>query len=103
MKVMFKLLTASVLPKGSVVRTLQAWKTIVRINIICSLQKGQFTVSLVILFSTTTCLSWGFEAQSDTFVVPGELFLDLLATISGQNTLLVLEDGGLFLVSPLRL
>lgn len=29
-KVISKLLTASVLPKGSVVRTLQAWKTIVR-------------------------------------------------------------------------
>lgn len=36
-------------------------------------------------------------------MVAGELFLDLLATIGSQNTLLVLEDGGLFLVSALGL
>lgn len=48
-------------------------------------------------------LSRGFEAQSHTLVVAGELFLDLLATISDQNTLLVLEDGGLFLIGPLGL
>lgn len=36
-------------------------------------------------------------------MVAGELFLSLLATISDQNTLLVLEDGGLFLISPLGL
>lgn len=48
-------------------------------------------------------LSWGFEAQPHTFVVAGELFLGLLGTISDQNTLLVLEDGGLFLISPFGL
>lgn len=36
-------------------------------------------------------------------MVAGEFFLNLLATIGSQNTLLVLEDGGLFLVSALGL
>lgn len=36
-------------------------------------------------------------------MVAGELFFDFLATICSQNTLLVLEDGGLFLVSALGL
>lgn len=48
-------------------------------------------------------LSWGLEAQPDTLVVAGEFFLGLLATIGNQNTLLILEDGGLFLISPLGL
>lgn len=48
-------------------------------------------------------LSWGFEAQPDTLVVTGELLLGFLATIGCQNTLLVLEYGGLFLVRPLGL
>lgn len=48
-------------------------------------------------------LSWGFKAQPDTLVVTGELFLAFLATVSDQNALLVLEDGRLFLISPLGL
>lgn len=60
--------------------------------------------SLLETFLGSSCyLSWGFEAKPDTFVVAGELFFSLLATISDQNTLLVLEDGGLFLISPLGL
>ena len=61
--------------------------------------EGAFLVNI----SAINSLSWGFEAQSDTLVVAGELLLGLLATISDQNTLLVLEDGGLLLISPLGL
>ena len=43
-------------------------------------------------------LSWGLEAQTNTLVVTWDLFLGFLATISCQNTLFVLEYGGLFLV-----
>lgn len=48
-------------------------------------------------------LSRGLEAQTDALVVAGDLFLGFLAAISCQNTLLVLEYGGLFLVRPLSL
>lgn len=48
--------------------------------------------------SAVNSLSWGFEAQTHTFVVAGKLFLDLLATFCDQNRLLVLEEGGLFLL-----
>lgn len=61
--------------------------------------EGAFLVNV----SAFNSLSWGFEAQPDTLVVAGELFLDFLATICDKNTLLVLEDRGLFLISPLGL
>lgn len=48
-------------------------------------------------------LSWGFEAQPDTLVVTGDLLLGFFATVCRQNTLLVLENGGLLLVGPLGL
>lgn len=100
-------MTASVLPEGIVVRTLQAWKTIVRKSITCSIQSRTLTLQFIFIslkkFRDDEYLSWGLEAQPDTFVVAGELFLALLATIGDQNTLLVLEDGGLLLISPLGL
>lgn len=89
-------MTASALPKGTIVRTLKAWKTIVRKKSFAA--NKTLPVKNVIMY-----LSWGFEAQPHTFVVAGELFLGLLGTISDQNTLLVLEDGGLFLISPFGL
>ncbi|KAF3845969.1 hypothetical protein F7725_003047 [Dissostichus mawsoni] len=55
------------------------------------------------LVSPLGCGTRRTTTQPHTFVVAGELFLDLLATLSDQNTLLVLEDSGLFLVSPLGL
>lgn len=46
-------------------------------------------------------LSGGFEAQANVSVITWELLF--AASFNSQNPLLVLEDGGLLLISPLVL
>lgn len=48
-----------------------------------------------------THISGGFEAQANVSVITWELFF--ATSFNSQNPLLVLEDGGLFLIRPLVL
>lgn len=50
-----------------------------------------------------THLSGGLEAQANISVIAWEFLLATFFSICNQNTLLVLEDGGLLLISPLVL
>lgn len=59
--------------------------------------EGAFLINI----SAINSFSGGFEAQSNVSVITRELFF--ATSFNCQNPLFVLEDGGLFLISPLVL
>lgn len=57
--------------------------------------------AFLINISAFNSISGGFEAQANVSVITWELFF--ATSFNSQNPLLVLEDGGLFLIRPLVL